>query len=90
MLEAITLGVVTARDDATITYSYRSRCNYTQAGLVGKPCVLYSPTRQSKRARRLNTTRRLGIEISEPESSSKAGYSTCKSVSVEHTHIIKQ
>jgi len=38
----------------------------------------------------LNATRRLGIESPETERSPKAGYSICRSLSVEHTHIIKQ
>jgi len=68
----------------------RTRCNYARAELAGKRCTLDSPTRRSMRARRLNTTQRLGIESSEAERRLKAGYSTCKSVNVEHTHIRMQ
>jgi len=84
------LGIVTARDDATIIYSYRSWRNYTRAELTGNRCALDLPTRRSIRAWRLNTTGRLGIESREAECSPKARYSTCRSVSVRHTHIIKQ
>jgi len=80
------LGVVTARDDATITYSYRSRHNYTQAELAGKHCALDSPTRRSMRAQRLNAIRRLGIEIPEAERSPKARYSPAR-VLVSNTRI---
>jgi len=51
--------------------------------------VLDSPTRRSMRDRRLNTTRKLGIKSLEAEHSPKAGYSTCRSVSIKHMHIIK-
>ena len=34
------LGIVTARDDATIIYSYRSWRNYTRAELARKQCAL--------------------------------------------------
>jgi len=58
-------GYTLSVDDATITYSYRSRRNYTRVELARKFCVLDSPTRRSMRARRLNATRRLGIESPE-------------------------
>jgi len=59
------LGVVTARGDAMIIYSYRSQCNYTRAELAEKRCALDSPTRRSMRVRRLNATWRLSIESPE-------------------------
>ena len=80
-LHAITPGVVAARGEAMITYGNRSRRNYTRMELAIER--LGSSTRWSIRARRLNVTRRLGIESSEAERSLEAGYSTCRSVSVD-------
>ena len=55
----------------------RTQYNYTRAELAEKRYALDLPTRKNMRARRLNATRRLGIESTEAERSPKAGYSTC-------------
>ena len=56
MLEAIMLGVVITRDDATTTYNYRSQRNYTRVELAAKHCTLDLPTRWRMKARRRDTT----------------------------------
>jgi len=68
------LDVVTARDNATITYNYRSWRNYTRAKLAGKCYALDSLTRQSMRVQSLNTSRRLGIETPNAERNQKVRY----------------
>jgi len=56
MLETIMLGVVTARNDATIMYSYRSWRNYTRAELAGKRLcarLAYQAEHESQEAKRI-------------------------------------
>jgi len=72
-----------------ITYSYRSQRNYTRPELAKKLCtrLTYQAEHDSLEAKR-NTK----VEYRKPgvECSPKARYGTYKSVSAEHTHIIKQ
>jgi len=46
MLDSITLGVVTARGEATITYNNRPWCSYTRKELAIEYWALDSPTRR--------------------------------------------